>query len=134
MTARAEHVPVGLSPIALVVHKRRWYCDTPWCAQNSFTEQVAPIGDGARMSESLRDLVAVEIGDQLRPVAEVAATHRIGWQAAHAAFAGRADEVLGRPLEPVAVLGLDETRRGRPATGSRRMATGSLRPTLGTPG
>ena len=38
----------------------------------------------------------------------------LSWPTAHRAFAGRADRALAAPLAPVAVLGIDETRRGRP--------------------
>ncbi|MEV0232667.1 hypothetical protein [Nonomuraea sp. NPDC050786] len=38
----------------------------------------------------------------------------MSWHTAHAAFAAVADPVLERPLEPVAALGIDETRRGKP--------------------
>ncbi|MGP4104516.1 ISL3 family transposase [Nonomuraea sp. KM90] len=111
--AQAAHVPIGLDQVALVVHKRRWRCATPWCGRGSFTEQVPPIACAARISEPLRDQVAVEIGDQLRAVAEVAAAHRMSWPTAHAAFERVADALLARPPAPVAVLGIDETRRGK---------------------
>ncbi|MFK4043304.1 ISL3 family transposase [Nonomuraea wenchangensis] len=113
VTARAAHVPIGLEPVTLVVHKRRWRCDTPWCERASFTEQVPPIACGARLSQALREQMAVEIGDQVRAVSEVAATHRVSWHTAHDAFAAVADPVLERPLQPVVALGIDETRRGK---------------------
>ncbi|MFI7643765.1 ISL3 family transposase [Nonomuraea sp. NPDC049400] len=114
VTARATHVPVGLGPVTLVVHKRRWHCATPWCERASFTEQVPPIAAGARISEPLREQMAVEIGDQTRPVSEVAAAHRVSWHTAHDAFAAAVDPVLERPLQPVKALGIDETRHGKP--------------------
>lgn len=111
---RAVHVPIGLDQVTLVVHKRRWRCATPWCGRGSFTEQVPPIACGARLSEALREQMAVEIGDQVRAVSEVAAAHRVSWHTAHDAFVAVADPVLERPLQPVSVLGIDETRRGKP--------------------
>ncbi|MFI7700672.1 transposase family protein [Nonomuraea sp. NPDC049480] len=54
VAAQAAHVPIGLKPVTLVVHKRRWRCDTPWCERASFTEQVPPIACSARISEALR--------------------------------------------------------------------------------
>jgi len=37
----------------------------------------------------------------------------LSWPTTHQAFTSRADPVLSAPLRPVAVLGIDETRRGR---------------------
>jgi transposase len=113
VTARAAHVPIGLEPVTLVVHKRRWRCAVPWCERASFTEQLPPIARGARLSEALREQMAVEIGDQLRPACEVAAVHRVSWHTAHDAFAAVADPVLERPLESIRALGIEETRRGK---------------------
>ncbi|GLW96080.1 ISL3 family transposase [Microtetraspora sp. NBRC 16547] len=57
---------------------------------------------------------ATAIGDQLRPVSEVAASGHMSWSTAHEAFAEVADAHLAAPLRPVRVLGIDETRRGKP--------------------
>jgi len=37
----------------------------------------------------------------------------VSWPVAHAAFVDHVDPVLARPLPPVTVLGIDETRRGK---------------------
>jgi transposase len=47
-------------------------------------------------------------------VTQAARESGLSWPVVHAAFAGRADPVLERPLSPVAHLGIDEHRRGRP--------------------
>jgi transposase len=46
-------------------------------------------------------------------VAEVAGAHAVSWPTAHAAFVEHADALLTTP-EPTTVLGIDETRRGKP--------------------
>ena len=46
-------------------------------------------------------------------MAEVAGSHGVSWPTAHAAFVEHADALLLDP-EPTAVLGIDETRRGKP--------------------
>jgi transposase len=46
-------------------------------------------------------------------VAEAAAAHGVSWPTAHAAFVEAAHAQLGEP-EPTNVLGIDETRRGKP--------------------
>ena len=48
-----------------------------------------------------------------RPVASVATEYGVSWPVAHRHFAAHADAVLTEP-EPPLVLGIDETRRGRP--------------------
>ncbi len=53
---------------------------------------------------------AVEDG---RSVAEVASAHRVSWPTVQRAVDAHADTELGEP-EPVRVLGIDETRFGRP--------------------
>ena len=53
------------------------------------------------------------IGDAARSVSEVAAAHRVSWPTAHRAFIEHAEARLVEP-EPVRVLWIDETRRGRP--------------------
>src|SRR5258705_447143 len=49
-----------------------------------------------------------------RPVAQAARECGLSWPVTHAAFAQRADPLLGQPPAPVAHLGIDEHRRGRP--------------------
>ena len=46
--------------------------------------------------------------------AEAARHNRISWPSAHGAFTEKADEILGDEIAPVACLGIDEHRRGRP--------------------
>jgi hypothetical protein len=46
-------------------------------------------------------------------VATAVREHHVSWPIVHAAYVARADAALGEP-DPVAVLGVDETRRGRP--------------------
>ena len=53
------------------------------------------------------------VGDAVRSVAEVAATHGVSWPTAHTAFIEHADALLTAP-EPTTVLGIDETRPGKP--------------------
>jgi transposase len=113
-TSTLTHVPLGADVLRLVVHKRRWCCDTPWCPRASFTEQIPHAAPGERISSPARRLAATAIGDRLRPVSEVAASGGMSWQSAHEAFAELADAALAAPLRPVRMLGIDETRRGRP--------------------
>src|SRR4051795_683062 len=74
-------------------------------------EQIDELPAGARVTGRLRRHVATRIGEGL-PVS-VAGAGLLGWPAAHDAFVAAVVEQLPEP-EPVRVLGIDETRRGKP--------------------
>jgi transposase len=61
----------------------------------------------------LRNAIGTAIGEAARSVAEVADVHGVSWPTAHRAFVTHADERLDDP-RPTPVLGIDETRRGKP--------------------
>jgi hypothetical protein len=61
----------------------------------------------------LRTQIGAAIGDAARSVAEVAAHHGVSWPTAHCAFVAHAESQLSEPA-PTPVLGIDETRRGKP--------------------
>ena len=67
----------------------------------------------ARTTLRLRTQIGATIGNAARSVAEVAAAHSVSWPTAHRAFVAHATALLAEP-EPVRVLGIDETRRGKP--------------------
>ena len=67
----------------------------------------------ARTTTRLRSQVGAAIGAAARSVAEVADAHSVSWPTAHRAFVAHAEAQLTEP-EPVRVLGIDETRRGKP--------------------
>jgi transposase len=120
---RPRDIPYGATVLRLVWHKRRWRCVHAGCARSSFTETVPAVPAGARLTTRLRAELGTAVAEQGRCVAEVAGHYRVSWATVHAAFADRVDPVLARPLPPVAVLGIDETRRGRPRW-ARDPATG----------
>jgi transposase len=47
-------------------------------------------------------------------VLAAAVHYRVSWPVAHRAYVAHVDGVLAQPLPPVNVLGIDETRRGKP--------------------
>lgn len=79
---------IDLDPIELQWNKTRWRCREDYCPRYA-------------------------IGDAARSVSEVAAAHRVSWTTAHRRLVALAAQVLAEP-EPVRVLGIDETRRGKP--------------------
>ena len=68
----------------------------------------------------LREQAAAEIAERGITPAEAARGNGMSWPAAHQAFAAAADPLLGQAPAPVAHLGIDEHRRGRPGGGWMR--------------
>ena len=92
-------------------HKTLWTCRERACSRTAFTDQIAEHPAGARVTGRLRRHVAVRVADGL--AVSVAGGALLSWPIAHAAFVMHADALLAEPA-PVVVLGIDETRRGRP--------------------
>lgn len=110
---RPRDLPYGTAPIGLVWRKRRWRCQETVCGRGSFTEQLMQVPARARVTRRVRRAAAVAVGCANRSVSEVAAEFGLSWPTVHEAVVALAEEVLGEP-EPTAVLGIDETRRGKP--------------------
>ena len=106
-------LPYGERPLTVIWHKRRWRCVEPSCAKGSFTEAIGELPARARTTGRLRRAIAAAVGDACRSVAEAAGSFGVSWPTAHAAVIEAADAAAAEP-EPTAVLGIDETRRGRP--------------------
>jgi transposase len=92
--------------------KRRWRCRTTGCERATFTEQVAQVPARSRLTTRLRAALAVAVEDG-RDQSEVAAAHGVSWPTVQRAVVARGSVDLVEPA-PVPVLGLDETRFGRP--------------------
>jgi transposase len=120
-TTRPRDVPYGEEPLVVRWHKVQYACRETACARRAFTEQIGEVPAGARVTGRLRRYVADRIGDGL--AVSVAGAGLLGWPAAHAAFVAVVCAQLPDP-EPVDVLGIDETRRGRPRW-TRDAETGS---------
>lgn len=110
---RPVDLPYGEAPLSVEWHKTRWRCREPSCARLSFTESIGEVPAGWRTTGRLRRAIACAVGDACRSVAEAAGAFGVSWPTAHAAVIKAAAEQLGEP-EPTTVLGIDETRRGRP--------------------
>jgi transposase len=106
-------LPYGEVGLAVRWHKTRWRCREPTCARLSFTESIGQVPAGWRTTGRLRTAMGAAIGDAARSVSEVAAAFAMSWPTAHAAFVEHADALLTVPA-PTTVLGIDETRRGKP--------------------
>jgi transposase len=109
---RPRDIPYGADGLELVWHKHRWRCRTPDCPRTTFTEAIPQVPPRRRTTGRLRASVAHAVACN-RSVAEVAVAHRIGWTTAQACVDEHTDVVITEP-EPTPVLGIDETRRGKP--------------------
>ena len=94
--------------------KRRWKCDEPGCARKTFTEWVPQVPPRCRLTRRLREQAGAEVAERGITPAEAARHAEVSWPVAHEAFAAAADPVLEQAPAPVAHLGIDEHRRGRP--------------------
>jgi transposase len=109
---RPRDLPCGGEFAQVQWRKRRWRCRTPACPRGSFTEQVGQVPAGMRTTSRLRAALALAVEDG-RDQSEVAAAHQVSWPTVQRAVVARGAVELVEP-DPVAVLGMDETRFGRP--------------------
>jgi len=109
---RPRDLPCGGEFAVVQWRKRRWRCRTPDCPRQTFTEQVAQVPAGMRTTTRLRAALAWAVEDG-RDQSEVAAAHGVSWPTVQRAVVVHAAAELVEP-ERTRVLGMDETRFGRP--------------------
>jgi transposase len=126
LACRLRDVPYGARRMRVVWFKRRWYCTNEACARGSFTESLADLPARRRLTSRLRGGCAAAVAGCGRTVAEAADAHAVSWHTAHDAFTEAVDPGLDAEPGPVAHLGIDEVRRGRPRF-TRDPATGETR-------
>jgi transposase len=111
---RPRDIPYGTRVLLLIWHKRRWRCKEHLCPRASFTESLPAVRARSRLTNRLRVELGCAVAEQGRVVSESAAHFGVDWSIVHAAFVEHVRVPLAAPLPPVKVLGIDETRRGRP--------------------
>jgi transposase len=111
---RPRDVARGLDRLEVRWLKRRWKCPDEDCGRKTFTESLPAVPPRCRITGRLRELAGREVAERGITPAEAARGCGISWPSAHDAFAAAADRVLEAPHAPVAHLGIDEHRRGRP--------------------
>jgi transposase len=111
---RPRDLPYGENGLEFRWHKRRWWCREPDCPRQSFTEQTAQIPAGARITTRLRAAAGRRVRDAGSTVIQAARDLHLSWPTVMDAFQTQASEVTQAPLPDIEVLGIDETRRGRP--------------------
>src|SRR5450759_2933872 len=110
---RPKDLPYGEAPLAVRWHKRQFACRERLCKRKAFTESIAELPpSAARITGRTRRAAGASIGSG-RSVRAVCGELPMSWPTAHAAFVDHAERLLVEPAAPQ-VLGIDETRRGRP--------------------
>jgi transposase len=112
------------TPTRLVWHKRRWRCQAPGCGRGSFTDSIPQLPPRARVTARLKTAAGQAVAVGGRTIEQAGRDHGLSWQVVAAAFTALATALLEPQPEPgpgperepgpVTVLGIDETRRGRP--------------------
>jgi transposase len=107
-----KDLPYGEAPLVVRWHKAQYRCREQACPRTAFTESISELPPGARITGRCRRAAGAAVGSG-HSVAAVTAELPMSWPTAHAAFVAHANRLLTAPAAPV-VLGIDETRRGRP--------------------
>ncbi|MEW2051943.1 transposase [Streptomyces sp. NPDC005476] len=108
---RPRDLPHGERGLELVWH--RWYCTEPLCPRGSLTEHVRQVPARTRLTARLRSAAGQRVRDAGSTVVQAARDLRLSWPTVMNAFQDAGTQVVDAALEPVEVLGIDETRRGR---------------------
>ena len=111
---RPRDIPYGTGGLRLIWHKARWRCKERLCPRASFTESLPEVRARSRLTTRLRVELGCAVAEQGRVVSESAAHFGVDWSIVHDAFVEHVRVPLAAPLPPVKVLGIDETRRGKP--------------------
>jgi transposase len=114
VVTRPADVGYGREQVSVVWVKRRWECRFASCPRKTFTESLPAIPPRCRMTARLRDHAGWLVAEGGRTVMAAARECGLSWPVAQEAFVQHADPLLGQPPSPVAHLGIDEHRRGRP--------------------
>ena len=114
VATRPRDVRHGAGDVALCLVKRRWECEREDCPHKTFTESLPQIPPRCRITRRLREQAGTEVRDRGITPAGAARHAGVSWPVAHDAFASAADPLLDHPAAPVAHLGIDEHRRGKP--------------------
>lgn len=97
------------------------------------TESLPQVPPRCRLTTRLYRQVGEGVAESYSCVSSAARAHGVSWPVAHAAFVAHVTPVLEQDLPEVTVLGIDETRCGKPIWETRSPAGGGSSTTGGTP-
>jgi transposase len=98
----------------LFLVKRRMECLATGCSAGTFTESVPQLPPRCSITRRLLARAGAEVAERGITPAEAARHNQVSWPSVHGAFTQAAGRLLGGEIAPVACLGIDEHRRGRP--------------------
>ncbi len=114
VTARPRDVRACGQDADFCLVKRRMRCAAGDCPRKTFTESVPQVPPRCMITRRLLEHAGAEVADRGITPAEAARDAGISWPSAHKAFEEKAAGILREEPAPVAHLGIDEHRRGRP--------------------
>jgi transposase len=114
VTTRPRDVRAFGEKAELFLVRRRMECPGPACPRRTFTESAPQVPPRCTITRRLLEHAGAEVADRGITPAEAARDAGISWHSAHGAFSQAAGQVLSEDPAPVAHLGIDEHRRGRP--------------------
>jgi transposase len=114
VTARPRDVRACGEETVFFLVKRRMECPGAACPRLTFTESAPQVPPHCTITRRLLGHAAAEVADRGITPAEAARDAGISWHSVHGAFTEAAGGMLGEDPAPVAHLGIDEHRRGRP--------------------
>lgn len=86
----------------------------PLCPRKTFTECLPAVPARKRLTTRLRAECGQLAADTDSCITAAGTWYGVSWPIAHAAYVAHVQPVLEQPLPHVQVLGIDETRRGKP--------------------
>jgi transposase len=119
VTTTPRDVYLGDRQILLRWRKRRWECQNQDCERKTFTESLPAVPPRARLTSRPRTRLAEAVGDDLMPAAGAARRYGVSDRTAARAFTAYANAQLAgldEKQEPAQAAGIDEFRRGAPAS------------------
>jgi transposase len=114
VTTRPRDVRACGQDVDVRLVKRRMRCAAGDCPRKTFTESVPQVPPRCTITRRLVEHAGAEVAGRGITPAEAARDAGISWHSAHGAFTEAAGQVLSEEPAPVAHLGIDEHRRGRP--------------------
>jgi len=112
---RPRDLAYGRNQVRLVWRKRRWFCDEQLCGRVSFTESLPAVPARARITTRLRQTAGDWVKDGVCATVSAAARQlHLTWPTVMDSLWVQACPLVEDAPRPVAVLGIDEVRRGRP--------------------
>jgi transposase len=119
VTTTPRDVYLGDRQVLLRWRKRRWEYPNRDCQRKTFTESLPAVPPRARLTSRLRTRLGQAVGDDLMPAATAARRYGVSDRTAARAFTAYADTQLAdldEQQEPAEAAGIDEFRRGAPAS------------------